>query len=811
MSDLKLAFRSVLNRPGFAAVAIITLGLGLGAATAIFSVVNAVLLRPPPFPHQEQIVDLREMDERGTGMRFAEPNFNDLVARSRSFKALARYSAWPQAVAGGHEPIRTKVCAASANFFRVLGTVPFTGRFFTETKAEPVAVVSYGFWQGQLGAPANLNGIALRIGDRSFAVIGVLPPDLEFPPTTDVWYPAETLPAIESRTAHNWEVVGRLKAGVTIDRARPELDVIGRQLKREHGRDIDAQSFAALPLRERSVKNVRGMLFVFCGAVGLLLVIACSNVANLLLVRAAVRRKEIAVRAALGASTTQLARQFVTEALVLTFTGGALGVVLALWGVDLIIGLYHGNLPRVGRIGLDLNVLLFSLTLATVLGFVLGLVPALHASRTQFQADLQETGRGQSASQASRRFCNALVIAQVALSVMLLVGAGLLGRSFQRLMEVKPGFEPESAVAMTVSMPQSEDSAGMRQVAQFYQELLARLQAIPGVIAVGGTNVLPMSGGGANGAFLMIDSGVAPKSIAEFSQQMSILQGAGKTGNAQYRVVSADYLSAIRVPVRRGRLFQGSDGRDTQHVAVVSESLARRYWPNGDPIGKQIEFGNMDGDLRLLTIVGVVGDVRDTALDVEAEPTVYVDYIQRPAVTAEFSFVLRGHGDAAALIASMRREARAANPQMPIKFETLPQLVSSSLDNRRFSMVMVGVFAGAALVLAMIGLYGVMAYITAQRTNEVGIRMALGAQRADVLRLILRQSFILVSLGITAGVIGAVASTPLLRSFLYEIRPTDAVTYGVVVLMIGIAALFASYIPARRAMRVDPAIALRHE
>jgi putative ABC transport system permease protein len=454
-------------------------------------------------------------------------------------------------------------------------------------------------------------------------------------------------------------------------------------------------------------------------------------------------------------------------------------------------------------------VLFFSFVIAVVLGILLGLVPALHASRPRLQADLQETGRDHSAARS--RFRNVLIVAQVALTLMLLVGAGLLGRSFQRLMEVQPGFEPEGAVAMTVSMPQSEDPAGMRQVAQFYEQLLGRLRSLPGTIAVGGTNVLPMSGGGANGTFLVIDGGDAPKSIAEFSQQMPILQTAGKTGNAQYRAVSSGYFDAMRVPLRRGRLFQESDGPDAQHVAVVSEALARRVWPSADPIGKQIEFGNMDGDLRLLTIVGVVADVRDTALDVEPEPIVHVNYIQRPAATAEFSFVLRGHSDPAGLIASMRREARAANPQMPIKFETLQQLVSSSLDNRRFSMVMLGVFAGAALALAMVGLYGVLAYITAQRTTEVGIRMALGAQRGDVLRLILRQSFVLVSIGVGVGIIAAIVGTPVLRSFLYEIRPTDIFTYSSVVLVITIAALLASYIPVRRAMNIDPIIALRHE
>jgi predicted permease len=813
MNDLKFALRSLLRRPGVTIVAVVTLGLGIGAATAIFSVVDAVLLRPLPFPHQERIVDLRELDERGgAGMRFAEPNFNDLAARSRSFEAIARYSAWSQVVTGGSEPVRTTACVASANFFRALGIAPAKGQFFFKTKAEPVAVISYGFWQRELGGRPNLESLSLRIGDRSFAVIGVAPVGLEFPFGTDIWYPAEIFPPNDSRTAHNWEVVGRLKEGVTLEQARAELNLIGQQLKAENGRDIDARSFTALPLRERSVQNLRGILFVLCGAVGLLLLIACSNVANLLLVRATVRRKEIAVRAALGASATQLARQFVIEALLLALVGAAIGVLFSIWGVDLIVRLYHDTLPQGGRIEIDLRVLSFALGAATLVGLALGLVPAFYVAHSHLQSELQEAGRGRSVSRTNRRFRDGLVVAQVALTLALLVGAGLLGRSFQRLIEVKPGFEVENAVAMTVSMPQSDDPSNLRKIAQSYHKLLGRLEAIPGAIAVGGTNVLPMTGGGANGTFLMIDNASALKSIDDFSKQMPILKAAGKTGNAQYRVVSSDYLGAIRLPLRSGRMFQESDGPDTEHVAMVSDSLAHRYWPDADPIGKRIEFGNMDGDLRLLTIVGVVADVRDTALDIEPEPTVYVNYIQRPATIAEFSFIVRGHVDVSTLIASMRREARAADPQMPVKFETLEQLVSASLDRRRFSIVMLGAFAAAALILAMVGLYGVMAYITEQRTVEVGIRMALGAQRRDVLRLILGQSFVLVFLGIAiGGAITTFVGAPLLRSFLYETRPTESTVYAAVALVISTAALLASYVPARRGMNVDPVVALRHE
>jgi putative ABC transport system permease protein len=811
VNDLKFALRMLAKNPGLTAIAVLTLALGIGANTAIFSVVNSVLLRPLPYPQQERIVELSEVSDSGRAMRFAEPNFDDLRARSRSFDAMARYTEYPEAVAGGSEAVRTNVCAASVDFFRVLGIIPHRGRLFTDQKPEQTVVVSYCFWKRILGGETNLDALTLRFDNRSFAVMGVLPPDLKFPPQVDVWFPAELMPSVESRTAHNWRLLARLRSDISLDAARAEIAAIGQQLKREHGQAIDAVSFAAGPLRERMVKDVRHVLMLLSAAVALLLLIACSNVGNLLLVRATVRRKELALRAALGASRSQLARQFITEALLLTMCGAVFGVLLAYSGVDVIVALYHGNLPHIGEISVDRNVLLFAFASAIVIGVVLGVVPVLHTSARQMHADLQEAGRGQSAGRAHRRVRNGLVVAQVALTLMLLIGAGLLGRSFQRLLAIKPGFEPESAVAMTISLPNPQDAAAARQLAQFHRQLLARLQAIPGVLAAGGINALPMSGNGANGTFLMIDGGKAPETMAEFEQQLLALQAAGKTGDAQYRAATADYFGAVRIPLRRGRVFNETDSPDGQHVAVISESLARRYWPGEDALGKQVEFGNMDGDLRPLNVIGVVGDIRDESLDTEPVPIVYVNALQRPSAAAQLSFVLRGQSDAGALIIAMRREARAANPEMPLQFVTLEQLIASSLDDRRFSMTMVALFAAAALVVAMVGLYGIMAYITAERTTELGIRIALGAQRSDVLRLVLRQSFGLVSLGMLTGIVAALAGTRLLARLLYGISGTDLVTYAGVLLLLSGAALVATLVPARRAMHVDPMVALRHE
>ncbi|MEN3368533.1 MAG: putative transport system permease protein [Verrucomicrobiota bacterium] len=815
MNDLKYAFRTLAKSPAFTVVAVLTLALGIGASTTIFSVLDAVLLRPLPYPNQERIVELRELDEKGKGMPVAEPNFEDVQTRSRSFAAIAKYTGTiDAAVAGGREPVRTNTCAVSEDFFRVLGVAPAMGRLFSAETNNEAVVVSHSFWKRVLAGRTNLEGATLRFQNHSFAVIGVLPPDVEFPPRIDIWFPAKIFPPNPSRTGHNWRVAARLRDGVSFEQARAEIASIGQQLKREHGNDTDAASFGLTPLRERMVRDVRSALWLLCGAVALLLVIACSNVANLLLVRANARRKEVALRAALGASRMRLARQFIIETLLLTLLACALGTLFALWGVGLIVGFYHGNLPRVGQIGVDGSVLAFSVAISFILGLVLGLVPLASASRSRLQDEL--ASRGASISRSGSRVRNFLIVGQIALTLMLLIGAGLLGRSFQRLLEVDPGFQPEKVIAMNLALPQPDEpvmdgsSTGVLHLAQFYQQVLERIQALPGAISVGGVNALPMEGG-ASGGFIMENGTQPAKNIAELTKQFSALAGSDRLGYAEYRVASAGYFSTVGIPLLHGRLFQEFDGPDSPHAALISESLARRYWPNEDAIGRQIQFGGMDGDLHLLHIVGVVGDVHDEGLDAEVLPTVYVNYRQRPRHAAQFSIVLRGQGDPAGFIAAMRREARALNPEMPVEFQTLTQVVAASLDHRRFTMAMLGVFAGAALLLAMVGLYGVMAYITSQRTHEIGIRMALGGQRLDMLRMILRQSFALVLAGVAFGILASVGLTRLIGSMLYGVQATDVLTYASVVGLVAIAAALASYIPARRAMKVDPMVALRYE
>lgn len=811
LADFRQALRSWLKSPSFAFVAVLTLALGLGAATAIFSVVNAVLLRPLPYPHQERLVDLRELDEDGHAMPFAEPNINDLRARSKSFESLAYYSSGPQAVVGGNEPARVNVCAASSDFFRVLGLQPSIGRTLSDSPSDAGVVVSVGFWKRVLGGQSDLSRLTLNLSNRSFPVIGVLPAGSSFPTDADVWCPSGIYPPSPSRTAHNWQVIARLLPGVSLPKANAEIAGIGRQLKAEHGSDTDAATFGATPLRERIVRNIRALLVVLACAVALLLAIAVSNVANLVLVRTNVRQREVALRVALGASRGRLFRQFLAESLLLSLAGGALGALLASWAVRLIVRIYQDDLSRFASIRIDRAVFIFSLGLWVLLGLFLACVPAFSHATRHLQTGLQQAGRGQSSSLSSRRMRNFLVIAQVALTLMLLVGAGLLGRSFQKLLSINPGFASESTVAMTVSMPDPADPAESRKLAQFYERILGRLEQIPGEISAGGVEAIPLFGGTANGTFLIEQGGKSAETMEELSKQFAGAIANGRAGNAIFHIASAGYFRTMTIPLLRGRNFQESDGAESPHVALISESLARRYFRGREPIGQQIQFGNMDGDLHLLTIVGIVGDVKDRALDSEPQPTVYVNYLQRASRAAEFSFVVKGQGDAGTLIAAIRREATTANPQMPLKFQTLNQIVAASLENRRFGMVMVTGFSAAALALAMVGLYGIMAFITAERTTEVGIRMALGAQKGDVLRMILRQAFFMVAAGVLIGIAAALASTRLLGTMLYQVKITDLPTYVVVITVLGAAALLASYLPARRAMGVDPVVALRHD
>jgi len=795
--DFKYALRILWQRPVYATVALLSLALGIGACTAIFSVVDAVLWRSLPFPRAERIISVREVDAKGRLMTFAEPNFLDLRARNKTLDGAAEYAAFPVTILGGGEPVRARGAYVSKDFFKVLGVRPEIGRGFlaeeSKAGANPVAVVSYGYWRRLLGGRADLAVTPLRIRGVNYTVVGVMPRGFNFPNEVEVWMPLEVNSlASPSRTSHGWRVIARLRDGVSPQQSRAELSAIGKQLKQEHGAEIDLVDMAATPLQEAMVGDVRKSLLAMMAAVAFLLLVACANVANLVLAQVTARQREFTVRAALGATRWRLARQFVTENLALTLTAGALGALISFWGVAALISLNQGKLPRADEISVNARALIFTFALSASVALAIGLLPLVRFGGRDLHDRLKEGGRAQSASAASQRLRGLLVTAQVALTLVLLVGAGLLVKSFLKLLQVDPGFRAESAVAMELTPPAFEGEDAAQRRASFYQQLIERAGALPGVTAIGGVNGLPMAGGGPNGQFL-IDDNEALKGYGEF------------------RIASPDYFNAMGIRLLRGRLFDQTDGPNTQQVALINETLARRHFPNEDPLDRTIQYGNMDGDKRLLRIVGVVSDVREFGLDAKIETTVYVHYLQRPYHAYNFAVVARTQGEPEALIPALRSVAQSLNRDVPVNFRTLAQIFSSSLDQRRFSLSLFGVFAVAALLLAALGIYGVTAYAVTQRVSEIGVRIALGAQVRDVLRLIIGQGMKFVLIGVTIGLAGALALTRLIANLLFDVSATDPLTFFVITaLLIGVA-LLAALIPARRATKVDPIVALRCE
>ncbi len=797
--DIRYAARMLKSKPGFTFAAVASLALGIGACTAIFSIVDAVLIRALPYPDSQRLVALREVGDGGKQMSFTEPNFFDVRDKNRSFESLAEYVTQLVSVTGANEPIRTQISGVSNEFFKVLGIQPVLGRTFLpeESRLENanVAVVSYGFWQRLLAGRQDINGVTLRVYGQSFNVVGVMPEAFSFPKDTEVWIAREAFPASTSRTSHGIRVVGRLQSDIPIEQARVDLSTIGKQLKQQFGKQIDAVDFDVAPLHQALVGSVREGLLIFLAAVGFLLLVACANVANMLLAQITTRQKEFALRSALGATRFRLAKQFVTENLLLAVIAGALGMLLAIWGVEFLVSLNQQNLPRVNEIAVNWRVLGFTLGLSMVAAVLLGLVPVFHLSGGDLQSNLKASGRGHSAHRASARLRSILVTAQVALTLILLIGAGLSIKSFVKLILIEPGFRAENAIAMDVSVPASttdDEESQYLQRTNFHQQLLERLTRLSGVVAVGGIDGLPMTQRGSDGQFL-IDNDPT------------------KAGYGEYRIATQDYFAAMGIPLVRGRLFESSDTMNSTHVAIISQSLARKYWPSDDPLGKQIQYGNMDGDPRLFTIVGIVGDVRDNGLDADAPPTFYAYYVQRPRRLSDFSIVVRAQTDTASLVSAMRSEVRSLSSEVPINFRTLEQIFSTSLDNRRFSLVIFAAFAIVALLLAVTGIYGVMSYVVAQRTQEIGVRMALGATISHILKLVVGQGMRWVLSGIGLGLIGAFALSRLIESFLYNVSPNDLPTFIGVAGLLVLVAILACLIPARRAVKTDPMVALRCE
>jgi len=810
--DVRYGLRMLAKNPGFTAVAVLTLALGIGANSAIFSVVYGVLLRPLPYPKPDRIVDLREVNARGGRMNFADPNFADVRSQNHSLQGVAEYAAWLESVSGGSEPTRSMVASVSRDFFPLMGVRPVLGRGFAGEDqrfgAAPVALVSYAYWKQYLGGTTDLSKMKLTIENKSCSIVGVLPPGFRFPSDSDIWIPRELWETLPSRTAHNWEVVARLGEGVPLAQARAELSGIAQRLKQQYGQDTMMTDVAVYPLRSALTSNVRPALLVLLGAVGFLLLVACANVVNLLLAQAAARERELAIRSALGAGRNRLVRQFLTEALLLSVAGGALGVLAALWGVDVLVAMAPSNLPRLQDVAINLPVLSFTFALSVAVAAGLGVFTALRATSGELQAVLAERGQGHTGTLRGHRLSRTIATAQIAITVVLLAGAGLLGRSLLRVLAVDPGFRTEHILTMDLAMPFAEKDTEKVQRVAFLSELFSRLRAVPGVREVGGVNGLPLTTGLADGIYVLMNP---QEKLSRMEDLEQLIHDSTRTGDADYCVASEGYFRALGIPLRRGRLFDQRDTMDAPHVALISQSLAREKWPNMDPLGRTIEFGNMDGDLRLLTVVGVVGDVREDSLEARPRPTIYVDYRQRPQATGSFTLVLRTEAEPAVVFSVAREIVRGLDPNVPPSFNTFTEVFSASLKTRRFNLTLVGVFAATALLLAVAGIYGVMAYSVARRTHEMGVRIALGAGAPDVLRLVLSQAMLTTVVGVAVGIAGSFVLTRAMQSLLFGVSPTDPVTLAGVALLLSFAALLASYIPARRATKVDPMVALRYE
>lgn len=810
MNDFRLAARQLLKYPSFSAVVIATLALGIGACTLIFSVVNGVLLTPLPYPEPERIVRVRQVSDNGfVAENISEPNFRDLKEQTRSFSALARYAAGPQPVSGGSEPARALTADVSDGFFAVVGVRPIAGRTFLPDEhrlgAPPAAVVGYAYWQRYLGGDPALGARTLRIADEAYTIVGVMPPGFDYPEGAEIWTPAELRELVGSRTAHDWRAVGRLAAGVSREQAQADASAVARRLKAQYGEDTWMADAAVTPLHDVLVGGARPALLVLLASVALLFVVAVANAANLVLARAIGREQEIGIRSALGAGRRRLARQFFAETLLVSGIAGALGFVLAAWGMNAIVRLAADRLPRADAIGIDWTVVGFACGLSVATAVVLSLLAAWRAGSGRVALRYNQRSGGAERSP----LIDGLVVAQVALALLLVVGAALLGRSFVALTSVDLGFRTDGFVLMDVSPPWPDDRTELESLVPFYDELIERLRALPGVEAVAGVSIAPGSGGGWNGTAI---SQSHPDEIRTFEDLVAASVDPARTARlTEYRLASEDYFATVGIRLLRGRAFERGDGPNAERVAVVSQSLAERLWPGQDPLGKLVQFGGMDGDLRPSTVVGVVADVRGTyGLEQEPRPTFYAPYRQRPWSLTSFEIVIRTP-DAARIVPAAREIVRRMDPEMAPQFTTSEQAYAAQLAPRRLNLVLIGVFGGTALTLALAGIYGSMAFQVARRTHEIGVRVALGAKPARVASMVVKRSVLLAGIGIAAGIAIALAASRLASSLLYGIAPYDPVSYAAGAAVLLVAATAASLVPALRAARVDPVTALRSE
>ena len=801
IADIRYAIRMLAKSPAFTFIAVLTLALAIGANTAIFSVVNAVLLRPLPYPHAEQVVQVfgtqPTLDEAPT----SPANFLEWKTENQVFTRIATYVGQGFNLTGTDKPERVVGARVSSDIFQLLGIQPALGRDFTAEEdrdgAERVVILSYEFWQHRFAGDPNVIRQTITLSDQTYTIIGVMPRGFAFPSTrAQVWTPIAFNAAERATRDTNFiDVVARLKPGVSLEQAQANMNAVAQSQAQRYPQTNVGVGIKVVSLQEHMVGDVRPMLVVLLGAVGFVLLIACANVANLLLARATARSREMAIRGALGASRSRVVRLLLTESVLLAIVGGALGLLLAIWSLDLLVSLKPANLPRLAEINVNHTVFLFTAAVSVLTGVLFGLAPAWQVSKTDLNEGLKESGRGSDAPRRHRMRA-LLVISEVALSLVLLIGAGLMIRSFSRLLAVDPGFKADHVLSAFVSLPVAKYSKREEQVA-FFDRLLERLRNVPGVGAAGIVTDIPLYGGSSTG----FDVDGRPPALP------------GQRAMTDYRMINSDYFAAMGMRVVKGRAFSGHDTENAPAVVIINETLAARYFAGEDPIGQRLNLSGSPKDLR--EIVGIVADVRNYGLDAEVKPEVYVPFLQSApgylaSMTSALTVVVRSTIDPTALSQTLREQVQALDKDQPVSaIKTMDWYLADSMSQRRFNMLLLAVFAGLALVLAAVGIYGVIAYTVTQRTHEMGIRIALGARGGDILRLVFSNAMVTTVTGILIGLGAAFALTRLLQSLLYQVTTTDPVVFATIPLLLLAVAAIATYLPARRAMKVNPITALR--
>ncbi len=815
--DIRYGARMLLKNPGITLVVILALALGIGANSAIFSVVNSVLLRPLPYDEADRLLFLNERSPTLDEMSISYPNFTDWRDQNKVFEKIGVYNRNSYNLTGAGDAERILAAQMSADLFAALRVNAFLGRVYTNEEDKPggapVVVLSYGLWQRRFGGQASILNQSLTLNGRSYTVIGVMPQGYLYPSRVEMWVPVGQLsadPNWQERGNHpGLYAVARLKPGVTIEQAQADMDNISANLAKQYPDTNVSNGVRIRPLLEIFVSDARGALWVLFGAVAFVLLIACANIANLLLARATARQKEMAIRAAVGAGRWRIARQLLTESVLLSLIGGALGLLIAHWGVEFILYMSPDAIPRSREIGLDMRVLAFTAGVSFLTGILFGLAPALQAGEVDVHETLKETGRGSS----SRRWLrSSLVVVQVATTMVLLVGAGLMIRSFYRLQNVNPGFSYEHLTSFSISLPQRKYATEERR-AEFFKNLLENIRSLPGVEAVAAASGLPLGQNGWQTSFLVEGQPVpAP----------------GETPLMEACTVTPDYFRAMSIPLLRGRYFNDQDnrsflaGRDLSklnegermiagvNAIIIDEEFARRHWPNEDAVGKQIRFGTDYGAPRL-NVVGVVGRVKMEGLAQDSNRVQgYFPFAQVPF--SGMTVIIKSSGDPNTLVAAARDQVKSVDSDQPIyNIRTMNDIRSESIASERLNLMLFSIFAGIALVLAVVGIYGVMSYSVTQRTHEIGIRMAIGAQPRDVFRMILGQGMILAFIGIGVGLVAAYLLTRLMATMLFGVGPTDPATFAVIAVILATVALLACYLPGRRATKVEPVVSLRYE